>query len=479
MAEAQQELFKPAQLLSLLSRRRWLIIAPFCLAMLAGIVLAVKLPKMYEASTLILIEPQRVPANYVQPVVSGDLEERISTLSQQIMSRTNLEKIISDFNLYSGPEAANMFAEDKINDLRKRISVEVTHGRRETDAFTLSFRGEKPEIVAQVVNALASYFIDENLRNRESQAIGTSDFLEAEVETMRKRLETKEIALKDFRKAHMGELPEQLDSNLRILERLQEQLTSREQSLRDAKNRLVGINQLIEEQPSAVAALTPAAPGQQRQTLEDINDPAILKQQLAILKGRYTDQHPDIIRLKKRIADLEADQKHADKSPAGEEPTPAGISPAVIRQQSDIRVEIRSIEAEIADLHGQIENYRKRVESTPKVEQELLSLQRGYQDIQTRVPWIENTRQDLDWEPKVNIRDAKMRRPCGTSAMPACAMAYGARPESTLPLKRISPSRGGVRPATERMKVVLPMPLRPRMATMLPARISSDSPCST
>ena len=125
MSAAQSEGLNIGYYLTLVSRRRWFIIVPFCLAMIVGMVLAVKLPKIYEATTLILVQPQRVPEKMVASVVDSDIENRISTLSQQIMSRSNLERVIDQFKLFSDPDSANMLMEDKLESLRKRIKVEV------------------------------------------------------------------------------------------------------------------------------------------------------------------------------------------------------------------------------------------------------------------------------------------------------------------------------------------------------------------
>jgi uncharacterized protein involved in exopolysaccharide biosynthesis len=123
--------------LALVSRKRWFVIIPFCLALIVGSVLAVKLPKLYEASTLILVQPQRVPEKLVQPVVDANIENRISNLSQQILSRSNLEKVIERFKLFSSDNEKNMLAEDKVENLRKRIKVEVsrTVTRRDAESF--------------------------------------------------------------------------------------------------------------------------------------------------------------------------------------------------------------------------------------------------------------------------------------------------------------------------------------------------------
>ena len=125
MRKAQTEGLNIGYYLTLVSRRRWFIIVPFCLAMIVGMVLVVKLPKIYEASTMILVQPQRVPEKIVTPVVDSDIENRISTLSQQVLSRSNLERVIEQFKLFSDPNSGNMLMEDKLESLRKRIKVEV------------------------------------------------------------------------------------------------------------------------------------------------------------------------------------------------------------------------------------------------------------------------------------------------------------------------------------------------------------------
>ena len=351
------ETVKPEEIIEIILRRRWYIIIPFCLSMMAGIFFALTFPKVYSAKTLILLQPQRVPANYVRSIVSTDVDSRINTLSQQILSRTNLEMIIDEFKLYSGPGSKTMFMEEKIESMRKRIVIDVTRSRRDANAFSITFEGKDPEKVMKVTNALANYFIGENLKTREAQATGTSAFIDDELNNMRKRLEEVEQALKDYRERYMGGLPEQLESNLRILDRMQEQLVERRQNLTDAKIRLIA----IENEISQGQNLQPAGEIGADDTLNLDQLNAQLKQ----LQSRYTDQHPDIIRLKERIADLEKD----------------GGVPVRNRQMEDTKREIKGLEEEISDIQKQIIIYEVRVEETPKREQELLSLRRDYDNI--------------------------------------------------------------------------------------------------
>jgi polysaccharide chain length determinant protein (PEP-CTERM system associated) len=380
----QQEFLKPAFIIDIIIRRRWILIIPLMLALAVGSYLAVTLPKIYEAETLILVEPQRVPTNYVQSVVSSEVEERINTLSQQILSRTNLEKIIGQFNLYTGPQFEGMFTEDKVNALRKNITVQTTQSRRETNAFSITYRGKDPQTVMDVTNTLASYFIDENLKVREAQAIGTSDFLEAELVSMRRRLEEQERALEAYRTSNMGELPEQLETNLRILDRLQEQLTERQEGLRDARSRLA----MLRNQASAGLLTDQAAAGDTGPREPDPLDPAALQAELARLQSRYTDKHPDIIKIKQQLKDLEANgTTSADEAPAARrEPT----------QITDVRREIENTAADIGRIQSEIMTYERRVESTPKREQELMALQRDYENLQESYSSLLNRKLEAD-----------------------------------------------------------------------------------
>jgi protein tyrosine kinase modulator len=368
----------PEFIIELVIRRRWIVLTPFCLALLIGIALAIVLPKQYEAKTLILIEPQRVPQDYVRAIVSTDASDRIATLSQQIMSRTNLEKIITDFNLFSGPKYAAMYMEDKVKSLRNRIDVSVTRDRRGADAFSISFKGGNPQKVMQITNALATSFIDQNLKARESQALGTSDFLDSELKSMRQRLEQVEEKIKEYRKTYMGELPEQLDTNLRILDGLQKSLNDRQQSVREAKVRIAELNSAAARPQQVVVIGNEQPKPEGGASMED------LKSQLEALKSRYTERHPDILRLEKQIAEMEAKQKDAaaDNQLQGAVPMSAGLSPALRRQILESQQEIQMAAVDIENLKKRIADYQRRVEDTPKREQELLGLRRDYQNIQ-------------------------------------------------------------------------------------------------
>ena len=385
----------PSLIIDIIIKRRWIILIPLCLTIVAGIYLSWTLPRVYESSTLILVQPQKVPQNYVKSVVSTDLTARISAIRQQIMSRTNLESIIKEFKLYSGPNQKDLYMEEKVAGLRKKITVEILRGWKKNnaaEAFSLTFQGTDPRRVQRVANRLASYVIDENLKQRESQAIGTSTFLDEELKMKRQRLADLELQLKSYREKYMGELPEQLDTNLRVLDRLQEQLSSKHENNRDIQQMLSMTDQQIAEEKKISASPSPAANMMfNGETLAPPTDIESMKVQLSHLRTRYTPRHPDVIRLEKAIADLQAGINAGASGPEGTIETQGkeGISKRnesealrnLKRRRYALQSEMSNLKRERADIEAQIQEYQQRVENAPKREQELLSLRRDYENM--------------------------------------------------------------------------------------------------
>ena len=371
----------PEEIFKIVTRRRWLIILPLLVALVVGSYLAITLPQKYQAETLIIVEGQTVPDDYVRSLVDESVGERLNTMSQQILSRTNLEKIIDEFKLFEGAERQGMFMEDKVASLRNDISISIAGDRRRgpTNAFTISFKGTEPQMVMDITNALARFFIEENLRDREAQAIGTSDFLENELQSMRRRLEEKEQAFKQFRTENMGTLPEQLDTNLRVLDRLQFQLTGRQEALREARARLVALqNQPLDEEVAAQMRGKPPV---------NINQ---LRAELARLQTRYTDKHPDIIKIKQQI-------KYLEENP----PEPTAIDLDSNPFVREAKKEIENLQREITRIQNQMAMYQSRVETIPEREQELLTLRRDYNNLKDS--YNELLKRKLESEIAVNL----------------------------------------------------------------------------
>ncbi len=403
MPQQPENPFKPEEILRIILKRRWFIIVPFCLALIAGIYLSITLPKKYEASTLIMIQAQRVPDSYVQSVVSSDIAFRLNTITQQVMSRTNIERLIEEYDLFTGPKYEDMFPEDKVAIVRNNIGVKTdTSGKRnELSTFSISYKGETPEKVRDIANALATYFIDQNLKVREAQAVGTSDFLDSELTTMRQRLEQSEQAYREYRQKFMGELPEQLDANLNILGRLNEETLENQKAVRELVSAITELEHQIAESKETARAAMMASGGMEDGESADIEQ---LRMQLESLRTKYTENHPSVVRLKNMIEKL-SQSASPDTSEGSDTATPSGItSPQLTSQEkhlADLKSQVRNLEENIEELKKKTTLYQARVENTPKREEELLGIERDYDNLKAIYDSLLNRR--LEAEISVNM----------------------------------------------------------------------------
>ena len=198
---------------------------------LAGATFVLLLPDHYKATTTILVDPQKVPEKYVSPTVSYDPGQRLSTISQQVLSVTRLQQIIDDMQLY--PELRGKAPREELIELmRKDITITVKQGSSVgLSAFTIEYEGRRRENVARVANQLAASFIDWNVKNREQQAQDTTEFLDAQLKEAKQNLEEQEAKVSAFKMRHLGEMPEQQSANLQALSQLQAQFQANGESL--------------------------------------------------------------------------------------------------------------------------------------------------------------------------------------------------------------------------------------------------------
>jgi polysaccharide chain length determinant protein (PEP-CTERM system associated) len=388
-------------------RRKWYIIIPLVCSMAISLGVYKYLPRVYKATTLILVQPQRVPESYVRPTITDSVASRLNTISQEILSRTRLEKVIQELRLYSDLLKKKPM-EEIVETMRKAIEVKVQENPRNErmqNSFSISFSGTEPSTVMMVTNKLASLFIEENLKVRESQAEGTSEFLNKELLNMEEQLKKKEQDIRAFKERNMGNLPQQMDANLRILERLLQQLKTASESVRAADDRSVLVQNQIEQlktreqlsmSSGARADLSPGADNMNRYRMSEdslVTQLNVLKRELTSAQSKYRDSHPDVIDLKKKIANLEAQLDANAKSRregAAENSSPPILDPATARllaqyteQYNSELLEARRSRDEVKSLKDQIAVYQKRVEDTPRREQELVLLTRDYDLLKT------------------------------------------------------------------------------------------------
>jgi polysaccharide chain length determinant protein (PEP-CTERM system associated) len=368
--------FDVSRILNSFYARKHLIISVSFVIFLLGIYTATLLPNVYQSSSLILITPQRLPSSFVTSTVTTDLGERMQSIIQGILSRTQLEKIVREFNLYSATASATM--EDRIERLRKTIKVEL----RRNNAFQLSFESDNPKNAQEVTGRLASLFIEENLHVREQQALGTKSFMTAEADRLRKELEEQEVVVNQYKAAHRYELPEQLDSNLRTLEQLRREMEASNQRLTALQERK-GIlqKQTVESDILGVDLLSggitsPAEDGGQNLKVQ------IKKKELESLLQRYSSKHPDVIRIKKEIETLQA-ESGAPTPIKSTTPTIASngnpLKQVLQAQINDIDNEIQTLRAQRDQIREQVGLLQARVDASPIRAIELSKISRGYE----------------------------------------------------------------------------------------------------
>jgi polysaccharide biosynthesis transport protein len=341
--------------------------------------IALLLPNVYRATTTVLIERQQIPDELVRSTVTSALETRLHSITQEILSRPQLQALKERFGLDAdlAPATPN---EQAIAQLRDRVRVQIEPSKISRDrgngaavAFTVSYAGRDPERVALVANALAAAYVEQNLNMRRQEAAGTADFLRAQLDTTKRTLEQQEREVSAFKGQHAGELPQQLEANLRTLEQLNAQLRlNSENQVRASEQRAALMRQLNEAEGMATAGGPDAAGNRLTQ----------LKQSLAVLQARYSERYPDVVRVKAEIASLEAELSKAP--PESEQPETKVVSANPVNFQlkqalDAANVELKRLKAEEENLRRSLATYQQRVELAPKREQESQALLRDYE----------------------------------------------------------------------------------------------------
>ena len=368
-------------------RRRWpLGLATLLASMSAAVSLSLYLPNVYRASTIVLVGPQQVPEAFVRSTVTTGLETRLQTISQAVLSRSRLEELIQELDLYKNMRA-RWPMDTVVQQMRRDVQVESrgfeTMAREQARlvAFTVSYQGPDPKVVADVANRLASYYLTENSKAREQEASGTATFLRRQLNEVKARLEFQERLVSAFKRQHLGENPRSMDANLAVLERLTSQLRLNS----DNQNRALERREALARQLAGSQGLT-GTPGV---GAAGLTDPVAMKlaqmrQELAELRVRFSDKYPDVVRLKAEIAVIEAQSESRARPASGDTtaPQPDRVpNPYAVKIQealAEVDSEISGLRAEERRLREDFATYQRRVENTPLREQEFLELSRDY-----------------------------------------------------------------------------------------------------
>src|SRR3989454_11300015 len=325
-------------LLAVWSRRKWLAILAFVAPLATGVSLIAFLPNIYRSAATVLAERQQVPEFFVRSTVTSAIETRIQTISQEVLSRSRLEALINRFGLYANLRE-RVPLEGVIERMRGDIklelkSLELKGSLREASvAFTISYQGSDPGTVSLVTNTLASFYNEENLKARERQATGTAEFLRVQLGETKKRLDEQEQRVSAFKRRYMGELPQQMETNLTTLERLHAQLRLNADNQTRAAERRQALSSQLAEAESLLSSPTgmpggPAAPPESPELRL-----TRLKEELTKLRTQFSEKYPDVILLAAEVAALERELADAKSRDAAEEkPTaPQPATPYVLR----------------------------------------------------------------------------------------------------------------------------------------------------
>ena len=373
-------------------RRKWLIVGAILLSVAVAGLLCVVLPKSYRSSTLILVEDQKIPEDYVKAIVGGGIEGRLTMIQQQVMSRTLLSRVMEEFKLYQS-EVRQYGLETVIEDMRKDIKVQTvgTVGPRgkSVESFSISFSHQDPMTAMKVTAKLTSQFIEENLKAREQLVEGATEFLEQELRLAKDRLEQQEQLISAFKTKYMGELPQQTDANLHALDRLQTDLIAVNENIHRLTDRQNMIQKSIREYQATGATSAGSTTG--------VGGPAAidplvarlreLERNLATLTAEYKDTYPDIIQTKQEMKEVTA--QLAKKYGVKPEETSSGavqrFDPyrrSLTREGDEIKIELARLKERQQRLTGTMKEYEVRVERAPTREQELMILLRDYDNMQ-------------------------------------------------------------------------------------------------
>lgn len=336
-------------------RWRLFVIVPTVVVFVAAVAASFILPKRYRSSTLILVESEKVPDSFVQKMATETMSRRMQTIQQEVLSRTRLERVIQDTNPYPGRrggQAASLSSQ--VETMRESTTIQT----KGTDAFVVGYQHTDPHKAMEVANRLAALFIEQTEGERARQASEGFQFIDSQLAEARTSLEQKEQEVRRFKERNLGSLPEQTSTNLATLQRLQMEQQSVAESLSAAQGRVDLLRQAAQQEGRGA----PVGKGDPSAELTQ------LRAQLASLRARYTDQHPDVQALILRVRELEGAQAAAPLV------DPEGSS--VRSQLARTEIEIESLQARRARIRDEMGQIQGRVDLAPRTEQDISSLTR-------------------------------------------------------------------------------------------------------
>jgi len=378
--------FTPEDIVAIATRRYWFFLIPFAVIASATVVVARILPDYYQATTTIQVVPQQVPEDYVKASVTTNMSDRLDSIAQTILSRTNLERIITDLNLYVAERRTGIM-EDIVSGMRTDIHLHTNAG----ETFTITYSGRNPKTVKDVTERLASLFIDQNMRDRQQLAEGTDQFLDSQLEDARRLLADNEQKVAAYRTQHSGELPSQLQANLEGIQSTEMQIQALVQSVnQDRQQRLLFERQLKDLQDVAPPADAPPPDPSGSTVGTTAQQLAAAQNALAIMQTQlhFADDHPDVKRQKQAVATLQKRLEAESLARPVSSGDPASLPPgerARRQRVQDVQADMDQLDRSIAQklqeedrLRKVSAGYQQHAQAAPQRETEMIQLTRDY-----------------------------------------------------------------------------------------------------
>lgn len=371
--------------ISILRRRGLLMVATFVALLVVAIVVSVAIPPVYQSTGTILVESQTIPTDLIPTTAASLIDERIEIIRQRVMTRDNLFKIIEKYKLYRD-STQSLTVSEKIDEMRKQIIIEsiganakISRRRDQgTIAFKLTFEHRKPEIAQRVANELVTLFLDENVKSRTERATETTEFLTQEADKLKAELEKVETQLAAYKQEHSKALPQHQQLHMEMLSRTETELKDVEREYKIAQEELRFLDLELSAAKAGITLKTGAANAPQ--SPQDIGS---LKAEYQRLLSLYTEAHPDVRAVKRKIEALEAAALAggAEKS-AG---TPVSLDVAKVQTKiAATTARIESLDGQIKVLRGRMAGYEQQLLKIPQVERGLITLMRDQDSAQKK-----------------------------------------------------------------------------------------------
>ncbi|OFW03799.1 MAG: hypothetical protein A3I61_16240 [Acidobacteria bacterium RIFCSPLOWO2_02_FULL_68_18] len=381
------------RVMGIVRRRGLLMAAVFAMILVSAAAFALRLPNLYRATALVLVE-RSISESIVRAPVSGELESRLYVIKQEILSRDRLIGLIERFDLY--PDLRRRAGQqDVLTRARNDIIVqpagpEQVSGRTKTVSFTLSYTSDRRETVADVTNAVAAFYVQQNDRMRSEEAIRTTQFLRDQLAEARSQLDRREGAVREYTTRYTGELPQHVGVNLATLERLNTQLRlNGEQQIRIIEQRDTLFDALRET--GLLARATTGNADVSPESLERLRQIDEQRQKLSQAETQFTARHPDVLRLREQLAEMERERDQADAveqrtraaadlaAPAAPIADPAAPMPPLRRRTMEgLDAELARLRQDEAGVRRTIAALEQRLASGPQRQQEYEAVTRDY-----------------------------------------------------------------------------------------------------